>query len=163
MVDPCATSVVNNLADPTMNVVIPTISTSVKYSGLVPPFAYIAATYQFHTYMDTISYNYGQYANLQISQPYKGTEGINSHVYPYVTTTDNSDSIYCGSRTYVFGGAASPMPAWLTFNSATGTIIVQTADDLMVKLSPGYSLTLKACLTYYPTVCSTALTFSVII
>lgn len=55
------------------------------------------------------------------------------------------------------------MPAWLSLNSATGTLSVQTADDLMVNFSPGYDVTLTACLQYYPTVCSAPVTFTVII
>lgn len=45
-----------------LNVAPATITTSVKYSGLTAPFSYKAVTYQFYTYMDTVSYDYGQYA-----------------------------------------------------------------------------------------------------
>ena len=53
------------------------------------------------------------------------------------------------------------MPAWLSFNADSGTISVQTTDDAMVNYSPGHLVTLKACLEFYPTVCSAAVTYTV--
>lgn len=55
------------------------------------------------------------------------------------------------------------MPAWLSFDADTGTISVQTTDDAMVNYSPGHLVTLKACLEFYPTVCSAAVTYTVTI
>jgi hypothetical protein len=94
---------------------------------------------------------------------YKGTENQNAYIHPLIALTDNSNSIYCGPRTYTLGGAGSPLPAWLTFDSITGTLSVMTADDTMVNYSPGHAVTLTACLEYYPTVCSTAVPFTITI
>ena len=55
------------------------------------------------------------------------------------------------------------MPAWLSFDADIGTISVQTTDDAMVNYSPGHLVTLKACLEFYPTVCSAAVTYTVTI
>lgn len=86
-----------------------------------------------------------------------------SYLYPYTSTSTNSANIYCGPRTYVLGGAGNPQPSWLSLDSNTGTLWVQTDDDLMVNYSPGHLVTLKACLQYYPTVCSSEVTYTVVI
>ncbi len=86
-----------------------------------------------------------------------------AYLFPYTSTKTNVASIYCGPRNYIFGGAGSPLPAWLTLFPNQGIISVQTDDDAMVNFSPGHLVTLKACLRYYPTVCSSDVTYTVII
>lgn len=76
----------------------------------------------------------------------------------------NVAQIYCGPRQYFFNGATSPtptaaLPAWLTFDEINGILYLKTDDDLMINYSPGHTVTIKACLQYYPTVCSAAVTF----
>jgi hypothetical protein len=105
--------------------------------------------------MDSVSVAY----NSEVSN----TENQNSYVNPYETTTDNSANIYCGKRTYVLGGAGSPLPNWLQFDDLTGTFSYGTADDALINYSPGHLVTLKACLEYYPTVCSTPITYTFVI
>ena len=73
LVDPCDSTVVNNFVNPALNVAAATITTTVKYSGSVAPFTYQAVSHQFHTYMDSVSYNYGQYA-IGLGGSYTGTE-----------------------------------------------------------------------------------------
>jgi len=63
IVDPCYSSIVNNIASATaLNVAPPSpaITTSVK---LGPP----TQTYSFSTYLDTVSYNYGLYATAAMA------------------------------------------------------------------------------------------------
>lgn len=91
------------------------------------------------------------------------TESQNAYLKPYTDSTINSASIYCGRRTYVLGGEGSPLPNWLTFDEATGTFLVSTTDDADINYSPGHLVTLQACLEYYPTVCSTAVTYTIVI
>lgn len=114
--------------------------------------------------MDSVSVAYNTYVTNKIASfSSYDTENLAAYLYPYDTTSNNLASIYCGKRTYVFGGAGNPMPAWLSFNADTGTISVQTTDDAMVNYSPGHLVTLKACLEFYPTVCSAAVTYTVVI
>ena len=114
--------------------------------------------------MDSVSVTYNTYVTNKIASVASyDTEGLAAYLYPYDTTSDNLASIYCGKRTYVFGGAGNPMPAWLSFNEITGTLSVQTTDDAMVNYSPGHLVTLEACLQYYPTVCSAPVTYTVVI
>jgi hypothetical protein len=81
----------------------------------------------------------------------------------YSENDTNSASIYCGRRTYKFGGDGAPQPAWLSLDLVTGTIAIQTTNDSHVNYTSGYSVTLTACLEFYPKTCSTPVTFKVII
>jgi len=81
-------------------------------------------THQFFTFLDSVSYLRGNY-NLNDM---------------------NSASIYCGLRTYTFGGDGSSNPAWLSLDDVNGIIKIQTDDDAHVKFNPGYSVTITACL-----------------
>jgi hypothetical protein len=61
-VDPCETTLVNNMADTNLNRVAATIETSVKYSGGSSiPSSYVSIQHQFFTYMDTVSVAYSDY------------------------------------------------------------------------------------------------------
>ena len=165
MVDPCYATQVNIIsADTSMNVVSPSpvaITTSVKLGSEV--------TYSFGTYLDSISFNYGQYASASLAGDitWLGTEGQSNaakYLFPYDRNDLNSDAIYCGKRKYFFGTAttANVLPfTWLTFNEDTGTLGAKTDLDADVSFSPGHSVSVKACLEFYPSVCSAAVTFIV--
>ena len=167
LLDPCLNTLVNNIvADPTLNRVSTTIETSVKYGGASSfPFGYISVQYQFYTFMDSVSVAHTNYmaSELWMNSYWTDTEALMAYLYPYTSTSSNSAGIYCGPRTYVLGGAGSPQPPWLTFDQTTGKLIVQTDDDAMINYLPGHLVTLNACLQYYPTVCSSDVTYTVVI
>ncbi len=81
----------------------------------------------------------------------------------YSSSDTNSDSIFCGKRIYSFGGDGSSNPSWLSIDQSNGIVSVQTDEDSDVNYNPGYSVTLKACLSYYPTTCSAPVLFKVFI
>ena len=66
------------------------MTTSVKYGGSTGATP-TPASFQFYSFMDSVSYNYGLYADTTYASMPEGTEGLGTNFYPYSSgTTINS-------------------------------------------------------------------------
>jgi hypothetical protein len=85
---------------------------------------------------------------------------VSYNVNKYVDSLSNtygSGSSLCGPIVYTVSGAYSSTVTWMTYNFSSLQLLfyVRTNLDSDIKYTPsGYAVTIRGCLSQYPTVCS---------